>query len=186
MLTASAIRRTASCLNSALYFFAFLAIDPSIMADMCHRFISPDRVSLLGCSTISPWLAGFSVFLFLSLATLKRFSELQNNRAQGVAPTGGRGYLLTDIEQLRSSGTAAGYAAVVVFSLYINSHEVIALYPHAARMWLIVPLMILWISRVWLLAGRGQLDEDAVVFAVTDRVSLLTGLCAAIVAIAAM
>jgi hypothetical protein len=77
---------------------------------------------------ISPWLAGFSVFLFLSLAMLKRFSELQNNRAQGLAPTGSRGYLLVDIEQLRSFGTASGYAAVVVFSLYISSHDIIALF----------------------------------------------------------
>jgi 4-hydroxybenzoate polyprenyltransferase len=135
---------------------------------------------------ISPWLGGFSVFLFLSLAMLKRFSELQNNRSQGLAPTGGRGYLVADIEQLRSFGTASGYAAVVVFSLYISSHDVVALYPHAARMWLIVPLMILWISRVWLLAGRGQLDEDAVIFAVTDRTSLLTGFCVAMAALLAM
>jgi 4-hydroxybenzoate polyprenyltransferase len=135
---------------------------------------------------ISPWLAGFSVFLFLSLAMVKRFSELQNNRAQGLSPTGGRGYLLSDIEQIRSFGTASAYAAVVVFALYINSHDVIAHYSHAARLWVIVPLMILWISRVWLLAGRGELDEDPVIFAVTDRVSLVIGFCSAIVAVLAV
>jgi 4-hydroxybenzoate polyprenyltransferase len=135
---------------------------------------------------ISPWLAGFSVFLFLSLAMVKRFSELQNNCAQGHAPTNGRGYLLADIEQLRSFGTASAYAGVVVFSLYISGHDVVTLYSHAARMWLIVPLMILWISRVWLLAGRGQLDEDPVIFAVTDRMSLLIGFCVAVVAVLAI
>jgi 4-hydroxybenzoate polyprenyltransferase/phosphoserine phosphatase len=126
---------------------------------------------------ISPWLTGFSIFLFLSLAMVKRFSELQNIRARGHTPANSRGYLLADIEQLRSFGTASAYASVVVFSLYISGHEVAALYAHPARMWLITPFMILWISRVWLLAGRGELDEDPVLFALTDRMSLLIGLC---------
>ena len=125
---------------------------------------------------ISPWLAAFSVFLFLSLAMVKRFSELQNLHARGANPTNGRGYLLSDTEQLRSFGTSSAYASIVIFALYINGHDVVALYHHASRMWLITPLLILWISRVWLLASRGELDEDPVVFALTDRMSLLLGL----------
>jgi len=137
---------------------------------------------------ISPWLAAFSVFLFLSLAMVKRFSELQNTRARGQAVANGRGYLLGDIEQLRSFGTASAYAAVVVFSFYIgDSAKAGALYRHPNRLWLITPLMIYWLSRVWLLASRGELDEDPVIFAVTDRISLLTGLAvAAIAALAAL
>jgi len=135
---------------------------------------------------ISPWLAGFSIFLFLSLAMVKRFSELQNIRARGHVPSSARGYVLADIEQLRSFGTASAYAAVVVFSLYISGHEVVALYHHAVRMWLIIPFMILWISRVWLLAGRGELDEDPVLFALTDRMSLLIGLCVLIIVLLAV
>ena len=135
---------------------------------------------------ISPWLAAFSIFLFLSLAMVKRFSELQNLRAAGAAPANGRGYLLLDIEQLRSFGTASAYAAVVVFTLYINGHDVAALYHHPQRMWLITPLMILWISRVWLLASRGELDEDPVVFALTDRMSLAIGVVIAAIAVAAL
>ncbi len=135
---------------------------------------------------ISPWLAAFALFLFLSLAMVKRFSELQNTRARGQALANGRGYLLGDIEQLRSFGTASAYAAVVVFSFYIGSHDVTSLYKHPNRLWLITPLMIFWLSRVWLLASRGQLDEDPVIFAVTDRLSLLAGLAvAAIAALAA-
>jgi len=133
---------------------------------------------------ISPWLAAFSIFLFLSLAMVKRFSELQNTRARGQALANGRGYLLGDIEQLRSFGTASAYASVVVFSFYIGeSRKAGSLYLHPTRLWLITPLMIYWISRVWLLASRGELDEDPVIFAVTDRISLLTG--AAVAAIAA-
>jgi 4-hydroxybenzoate polyprenyltransferase/phosphoserine phosphatase len=132
---------------------------------------------------ISTWLAGFSVFLFFSLAMVKRFSELQNLRERGNTPSNGRGYLVADIEQLRSFGTSSAYAAVVVFSLYISGSNVTTLYRHPIRMWLIVPLMLLWISRVWLLASRGEMNEDPVIFAVTDRMSLLIGLAVIVVAI---
>jgi 4-hydroxybenzoate polyprenyltransferase/phosphoserine phosphatase len=134
-------------------------------------------------TSISTWLAGFSVFLFFSLAMVKRFSEMQNLRERGNAPSNDRGYLVADIEQLRSFGTASAYAAVVVFSLYISGDNVTKLYAHPVRMWLIVPLMILWISRVWLLASRGQMNEDPVIFAVTDRMSLLIGLAVVMVAV---
>ena len=131
---------------------------------------------------VSPWLAAFSIFLFLSLAMVKRFSELQNLHARGATPTNARGYLLSDIEQLRSFGTSSAYASIVIFALYINGRDVAALYHHPTRMWLITPLLILWISRVWLLASRGLLDEDPVVFALSDRMSLL--LCLGVAAIA--
>jgi len=131
---------------------------------------------------ISPWLAAFSIFFFLSLAMVKRFSELQNLHTRGANPTSARGYLLSDIEQLRSFGTSSAYASIVIFALYINGRDVTALYHHPGRMWLITPLMILWVSRVWLLASRGQLDEDPVVFALEDRMSLL--LCLGVLLIA--
>lgn len=131
---------------------------------------------------ISPWLGAFALFLFLSLAMVKRFSELQNTRARGQTLANGRGYLLVDIEQMRSFGTASAYAAVVVFSFYIGAHEITALYRHANRLWLVTPLMILWLSRVWLLASRGELNEDPVIFALTDRMSLLTGVAVAAIA----
>jgi 4-hydroxybenzoate polyprenyltransferase len=131
---------------------------------------------------ISPWLAAFSIFFFLSLAMVKRFSELQNLHTRGMNPTSARGYLLSDIEQLRSFGTSSAYASIVIFALYINGRDVTALYHHPGRMWLITPLMILWVSRVWLLASRGQLDEDPVVFALEDRMSLL--LCLGVLLIA--
>jgi 4-hydroxybenzoate polyprenyltransferase len=127
-------------------------------------------------TAISTWLAAFSVFLFFSLAMVKRFSEMHNLRERGSAPSNGRGYLVADIEQLRSFGTASGYAAIVIFALYISGSNVTELYAHPAWMWLIVPLMLLWISRVWLLASRGEMNEDPVIFAVTDRMSLLIGL----------
>lgn len=135
---------------------------------------------------ISQWLAGFSVFLFFSLALVKRFAELQNLRSAGSSPKNGRGYLMADIEQLRSLGTASSYAAVVIFALYINGHDVAVLYHRPTRLWLAVPLLLLWVSRVWLLASRGELNEDPVVFAFTDRMSLLIGALIAVVVLLAL
>jgi hypothetical protein len=82
---------------------------------------------------------------------------------------------LADLDQLRSFGTASAYASVVVFAIYISGLDVMKLYRHPRLLWMIVPLMILWLNRVWLLASRGQLDEDPVAFALTDRMSLLIG-----------
>ena len=131
---------------------------------------------------ISQWLAGFSTFLFLSLATVKRFSELENLRERGSTAMPGRGYNVADLEQIRSFGTASAYAGIVMFTLYIGRPDVTGLYHHATRLWLIVPLLIFWLNRVWLLASRGQMDDDPVVFAMRDGMSLAIG--AAVVVIA--
>jgi len=129
---------------------------------------------------VSPWLAAFSIFFFLSLAFVKRFSELESIRvrseASGTIAVKGRGYRLSDLEQLRSFGTSSGYASVVVFALYIGNEVAKNLYPHYARLWLLVPVVLLWLSRLWLQASRGDLHEDPVVYAITDKRSLLLGI----------
>jgi 4-hydroxybenzoate polyprenyltransferase len=130
---------------------------------------------------ISHWLAGFSVFLFLSLGIVKRFAELENLRANSMQPSNGRGYYLHDMEQLRTFGTSSAYAAVVIFAIYISGRDVIKLYHNPGYLWLVVPLMLLWLNRVWLLASRGELDEDPVVFAITDPMSLLIGVASAVI-----
>jgi 4-hydroxybenzoate polyprenyltransferase len=135
---------------------------------------------------ISHWLAGFSMFLFLSLAIVKRFAELENLRATSSTPRNGRGYLLADMAQMRSFGNSSGMAAVVVFAIYISGADVAKLYHQPKLLWLIVPCMILWINRVWLLASRGQLDEDPVAFALTDRMSQLIGVAVIVIALLAL
>lgn len=137
-------------------------------------------------SHISDWLAGFAVFLFFSLAIVKRFAELENLRRSGSEPLNGRGYFVADTDQLRSFGTSSAFAAVMVFAIYINSSEVVMLYRRAELLWLIVPLMILWLCRVWLLASRGELDEDPLIFALTDRMSLAIGLLIAAIVVLAI
>jgi 4-hydroxybenzoate polyprenyltransferase len=132
----------------------------------------------------SQWLLMFSLFLFLSLAVVKRCSELVQRREAGQTTTKGRGYRVEDLMALFPLAAAAGYGAVLVFTLYMSSPQMMALYSHPIRLWLICPLLMYWISRVLVLSNRGELHDDPVVFAITDRVSLLTGaLVVAVVAI---
>jgi 4-hydroxybenzoate polyprenyltransferase/phosphoserine phosphatase len=135
---------------------------------------------------ISHWLAGFSIFLFFSLAIVKRFAELENLRSSTSPPRNGRGYIVVDLDQLRGFGTASAFAAVVIFANYISSRDVIALYRQVRLLWMIMPLMILWLCRVWLLASRGNLDEDPMAFALTDRMSLLIGAAVAVIVLLAI
>jgi 4-hydroxybenzoate polyprenyltransferase len=137
---------------------------------------------------LSTWLGSFSIFFFLSLAFVKRFAELENLRERGGAIAKGRGYHISDLEQLRSFGSASGYASVVVLTLYISNLNADAalLYRHINRLWLLVPVVLLWLSRLWLQASRGQLDEDPVVYAITDRRSLLLGLLVIAVVLSAL
>jgi 4-hydroxybenzoate polyprenyltransferase len=130
---------------------------------------------------VSAWLGGFSVFFFLSLAFVKRFSELEGLRERGGAVSNGRGYFISDLEQLRALGTGAAYAAVVVMTLYINNAETNKLYLHPVRLWLVVPVLLLWLSQVWMKASRGEMHDDPVVYAITDKRSLLLGVVMAAV-----
>ncbi len=134
---------------------------------------------------VSNWLGGFSIFFFLSLAFVKRFAELESLRLRDKAPSNGRGYLLSDIEQLRSFGTSAAYASVVVLMLYISSLDT-RLYHHAGRLWFLLPVFLLWVMQLWLLASRGELNEDPVVYAITDKRSLLLGVVVALVVASAI
>jgi 4-hydroxybenzoate polyprenyltransferase len=135
---------------------------------------------------VSTWLASFSIFFFLSLAFVKRFAELESLRERGGVVAEGRGYHVSDIEQLRSFGSASGYVSVAVLTLYIANLDAAQLYQHANRLWLLVPVLLLWISLLWLRASRGELNEDPVVYAITDRRSLLLGLVVVAVVLSAL
>jgi 4-hydroxybenzoate polyprenyltransferase len=136
---------------------------------------------------VSPWLLMFSLFLFLALAIVKRCSELVVLRKQGGEEAIGRGYLVDDLSVLFALGAAAGFGATLVIALYLNgTPEVQALYGHPARLWLLCPLLVYWISRMLLLANRDQLHDDPLVFALTDRNSWLCGALAALVVAAAI
>jgi len=141
---------------------------------------------LAGCAAISvgvsPWLLAFSLFLFFSLAVVKRQTELvQHVRAGKQAKLSGRGYHPEDLDMLRSMGASSGYMAVLVMALYIDSSAVRVLYHHPLYLWMLCPLLLFWVSRVLMLSHRGEMNDDPVVFALRDRVSLVVGLVAACV-----
>jgi 4-hydroxybenzoate polyprenyltransferase len=167
----------------SLYFKRVVIVDVIILSGLYTLRILAGAAA--ASVLISDWMAGFSIFFFFSLALVKRFSELENLRARGVAPSNGRGYLVHDMEQLRAFGTGSAFASIVVFSLYINNPDVRNLYHHPQRLWLLTPLLIWWLSRVWLRASRGQMHEDPVIFALTDRASLLAGVAIFLIALAA-
>lgn len=120
------------------------------------------------------WLLAFSLFLFLSLALVKRYSELRETFRQGRARTPGRDYVVEDLALVETLGVASGFSAVMVLALYINGDTVARLYPHQEAIWLSVPVLLYWISRVWLKAHRGELEDDPVVFALSDPLSRFT------------
>ncbi|HCK81559.1 MAG TPA: UbiA family prenyltransferase [Candidatus Competibacter sp.] len=120
---------------------------------------------------LSFWMLAFSMFLFLSLALVKRYTELHALARRGELDARGRGYQVADLAILQSLGGSAGYLAVLVLALYINSPEVQHLYRHPLLIGFFCPLLLYWISRVWLLAHRGLMPDDPVIFALTDRVS---------------
>jgi hypothetical protein len=114
---------------------------------------------------------------------VKRYSELA---ALGEESKTARGYATTDLPQLNAFGTSSGYIAVLVLALYINSADVRILYSRPLLLWMVCPLLIYWISRVWLLAHRGQLHEDPVLFALKDKTSYLIGILVAVVMLVAL
>jgi 4-hydroxybenzoate polyprenyltransferase len=125
------------------------------------------------------WLLMFSLFLFLSLAIVKRCSELVANRVAGRVSGTGRSYRVEDNNVLLPLGAAAGYGAVFVVTLYFSSPEIVVLYSHPNRLWLICPLLLYWISRMLVIANRGEMHDDPIIFAFSDRISWITGACIA-------
>jgi 4-hydroxybenzoate polyprenyltransferase len=124
---------------------------------------------------ISQWILAFSMFMFLFLALVKRHSELAVRLDAGLPDPVNRNYKVGDLPVILSLAAAAGYSAVIVFSLYLTSDAVLMLYRNPQVLWLAAPLLIYWISRLLMMTHRRHVDEDPVVFALKDRVSLLTG-----------
>lgn len=121
---------------------------------------------------LSFWLLAFSTFIFLSLALVKRCSELQVMELLEKSVSVGRGYRVADISVLYQMGISSGYIAVLVVAFYINSPDVSIHYNRPETLWLLCPLLLYWVSRIWLVTKRGKMHEDPVTFAMRDRVSL--------------
>ncbi len=115
---------------------------------------------------LSFWLLTFSVFLFFCLALVKRCTELAPLPADNFAV--GRGYRGGDVAYLRMMGIASGYLAVLVFALFINSPEVTERYDAPRVLWLSCPVLLYWITRMWIMEGRARMHDDPLIFALRD------------------
>jgi len=130
---------------------------------------------------LSFWLLAFSVFLFLSLAFVKRYAELQEQFMSDNEKVHGRGYYTSDAPVVQMLGITSGYVAVLVLALYLNSSAVLELYKTPELIWGAVPIMLFWVSWMWMLAHRGEMHDDPLIFAVKDKASMLSGVAFALV-----
>lgn len=121
---------------------------------------------------LSGWLLAFSMFIFLSLAAVKRQSELADLKKRGLVETDGRAYHVDDLPVVLGAALASGYCSVLVLALYISNTQVTGLYETPSLLWLVCPLLLYWISRTIMISWRGKMDDDPILFAVKDRVSL--------------
>jgi 4-hydroxybenzoate polyprenyltransferase len=166
----------------SFYLKSKLMLDVLVLAGLyTHRILTGGVATGVPIST---WLLAFSMFLFISLAFAKRFVELLDAPGSEEETVRSRGYTRSDLDMVVSMGPASGYIAVLVFSLYLSTDRVQENYTHPALLWLISPLLLYWISRIWFRARRRRLHDDPVKFALKDPLSLAFGVL--VVGIAAL
>jgi 4-hydroxybenzoate polyprenyltransferase/phosphoserine phosphatase len=159
------------CLTMAysLYWKSYLLVDVMVLGGLYTMRILAGgaAVSVL----VSPWLLAFSMFLFVSLAFVKRYTELSQLELNAGEMMRGRGYVTDDLRIIESVGPCSGYMAVLVLALYINSDVATKFYPTPICLWMLCPLMLYWITRIWFFARRRSLPHDPILFAVSDPVT---------------
>jgi 4-hydroxybenzoate polyprenyltransferase len=164
-------------LSYSFYLKRRLLLDVLVLAGLyTHRILAG------GVATgvhVSAWLLGFSMFLFTSLAFAKRCVELRNTTGDKLK---NRGYLPVDLQAATSMGSASGFIAALVFMLYVDSAAVRLSYRQPALLWLILPILLYWLGRIWFLVGRDQMEDDPVRFAIKDRVSLACAVTISLIA----
>lgn len=162
------------------YTFVFkekLLLDVMILAGLyTHRILAGGVVADVA---VSPWLLAFSSFFFLSLALAKRYVELAAAAGLDQALSNRRAYRVDDLPLVGAMGVSSAFISVLVLCLFVSASNTSALYTRPAVLWALCPVTFYWIARVWMLARRGELHEDPVVFAITDPVSWLIAACMA-------
>lgn len=172
---------------TTLYSFAFKRL--AIVDVLALSALYTLRIMAGGAAAhveVSPWLLMYSMFLFTSLAFIKRFTELQDVIDRDGHSLAGRGYSTPDVDMIRVIGPSIGLISVLVFSLYLASPQVVALYEHPTRLWFLVPVQIYWITRMWLLAQRRLMHEDPVLFTLQDWPSYIVAAVGVVIVILAI
>ncbi|SDX00029.1 4-hydroxybenzoate polyprenyltransferase [Ruegeria halocynthiae] len=164
-----------------------VALKRKLIVDVCTlaglytiRIIAGGAATEIG---LSVWLLAFSIFLFFSLAAVKRQAELVDSAKRGTLKTSGRDYQVDDLPVMTQMAVASGYLSVLVLALYLNSPGVVALYAWPVALWGICPILLYWISRVIMITHRGHMHDDPIVFAARDRVSRICFLLVAVLVI---
>lgn len=122
------------------------------------------------------WLLAFSIFVFLSLAFIKRYSEIMDSHILSPKkPIRGRGYNPQDLQLVSTMGITSGYLSILILALYIQDPQTIRLYSSPQFVWLACPILLYWITYLWLLAHRGLMHQDPLLFAIQDKVSWIAG-----------
>jgi 4-hydroxybenzoate polyprenyltransferase len=135
----------------------------------------------------SAWLLVFSMFAFVSLSLAKRYTELKLLTSQGRASMGGRGYLTVDAPLVLGFGVAAGLGSVLVIILYLIEEAFpVGFYKAPQYLWALPGILFLFLGRIWMVAQRGELNDDPVEYALKDRQSLLYAITALVALVAAL
>ena len=153
----------------SLYFKRYALVDVLLLAGLYTLRVIAGAIAI--DVPLSFWLLTFSVFLFFSIALLKRCTELRALRDGAQGSSAGRDYHVGDLPDLRAMGMASGYIAVLVFALFINSPEVAERYSHVQLLWLSCPALLYWVSRIWIKQSRGEMHDDPLLFALRDPAS---------------
>ena len=132
------------------------------------------------------WLLAFSMFFFFSLASAKRVAELINLQLEGRQSPVGRDYQVADIPVMLASGVSTGFISIMIVALYINSEKVQTIYTNPMILWLLCPVLMYLIGRIWMFTARGHMHEDPIVFAVRDRGSIYAALLIGAIIITAL
>jgi 4-hydroxybenzoate polyprenyltransferase len=168
----------ASTLSYSLYIKRLFAVDVIFLAGLYTLRIVAGCAALHVVPTV--WLLSLSMFVFFSLALVKRYRELQVSVDESGALKASRDYVVGDRDLLRSLGMASGGLAALVIALYIETSNALVQYPRPSWLWFVCPVIWYWLIRVWHKCERGELDDDPVIFAFRDRGSWA---CAALVAL---
>jgi 4-hydroxybenzoate polyprenyltransferase len=156
-------------ISYSFYFKRIVLIDVLLLASLYTIRIVAGAYAI--DVPLSSWLLGFSMFIFLSLALVKRCTELMAMQRLSRETMKGRGYQVSDYAMLSAMGVAAGYISILVLALFISSPESIGKYTYPVLLWLLCPLMAYWVSRLWLKTSRGEMHDDPLIFSLKDQAS---------------